>query len=188
MEDLDVKIVVTIIAAVVSFVGLIIAKDHKISEFRQSWINDFRSDVSELMGCLNNIAAKFMLADKDPATKKVNGVNFIESAHELFNEAHRLIYKLKLMLNPKKDHELISALDAIESMIMSHDKMAETGHFTQVTEKLYLLSHKTLKSEWTRVKKGEVVFQLTKWLLIIGIGLFVSSYAIELYGTIVIKT
>ncbi|HGH6009336.1 TPA: hypothetical protein AB5H70_003364 [Vibrio cholerae] len=188
MEELDVKIVVTIIAAVVSFVGLIIAKDHKVSEFRQSWINDFRADVSGLMGCVSNIAAKYMLAEKDPVTKKVNGVKFIESSHELFNEAHRLIYKLKLMLNPEKDLELITAINAIESMIMDDGKMGDSEHFGKVTENLYLLSHNTLKCEWTRVKKGELVFQTTKWLLAIAIGLFVGSYVIELYTSVTKST
>ncbi|WP_418642179.1 hypothetical protein ACNUDM_06375 [Vibrio chaetopteri] len=188
MEELDVKIVVTIIAAVVSFVGLIIAKDHKISEFRQSWINDFREEISSLMGCVSNIAAKFMYTEKNPETNEVNGVKFIESSYELFNEAHRLIYKLKLMLNPKKDLELINAIDAIESMIMNKDLVADNEHFEKVTEDLYLLSHKTLKGEWTRVKKGELVFQSTKWLLAIAIGLFVGSYALELYTALEAST
>ncbi|MFA0540225.1 MULTISPECIES: hypothetical protein [Vibrio] len=184
MEDLDVKIVVTIIAALVSFVGLIIAKDHKISEFRQSWINDFRSDLGDLMGCLSNIAAKFMLATEDQETKKIDGVKFIESAHELYNEAHRLIYKLKLMLNPEKDLELINSLEAVENLIMCRKKMADSAHFAEVTDALYSLSHKTLKNEWSRVKKGEIVFQSTKWLLAILVGIFASSYLVELYATL----
>ncbi|WCP68571.1 hypothetical protein LYZ37_07545 [Vibrio tubiashii] len=184
MEELDVKIVVTIIAAIVSFIGLIIAKDHKISEFRQCWINDFRADIAALMGCVSNISSKFILADKESESESIDVMKFIENAHETYDEAHRLIYKLKLMLNPKKDHDLITAIYTVESMIMSAEKMRDSKYYHNATEELYSLSHQTLKNEWTRVKKGEAVFHFTKWVLVFGIVLLLGSYVVDIYSAL----
>ncbi|HAS6887605.1 TPA: hypothetical protein I7288_23120 [Vibrio parahaemolyticus] len=186
MQDLDVKVIVTIIAALVSFIGLIIAKDHKVSEFRQSWINDFRDGVSELLGCVINIHAHYIIAESENENDDNNKaeVTFIKNSHELYNDAHRIVYKLKLMLNPKKDHDLISAISRVEAMIIDSDKLDDESHFHDVTDKLYKLSHNTLKNEWTRVKKGEFVFHSTKYLL----GLTMIFFVITYIADIVLKT
>jgi hypothetical protein len=163
MESLDVKIVITVIAAIVSFIGLIIAKDNKISEFRQAWINDFRSDVSSLMGCVSNISSSRILSLNSESNNKTQ--TFLEDNQVLFNQMHQLSYKLKFMLNPEKDIKLITAVNDIESMIMHPDKLDDLNLYKSHTESLYLLSHITLKKEWERVKKGEVVYYLSKIIL-----------------------
>ncbi|RRF16208.1 hypothetical protein [Klebsiella pneumoniae] len=42
-------IIAAMIAGFIAFIGMIITKENKVSEFRQAWINEFREEVSYLI-------------------------------------------------------------------------------------------------------------------------------------------
>lgn len=42
-------IIAAMIAGFIAFIGMIITKENKVSEFRQAWINDFREEISYLI-------------------------------------------------------------------------------------------------------------------------------------------
>src|SRR5690606_14295723 len=48
-------IVAALITGLVSFLGLIISKENKVSEFRQDWINSLRSELADLISHANAI-------------------------------------------------------------------------------------------------------------------------------------
>ena len=47
-----------ILAAIASFLGLMISKESKISEFRQKWIDELRKDISWVLGEATRIHAQ----------------------------------------------------------------------------------------------------------------------------------
>jgi hypothetical protein len=121
MEDLDIKIIVSLIAVIFSFIGLIITKEQKTSEFRQKWIDEIRSDIAKLMGCLSHFSTNWLLLDntEDVDVRK----KFLTDNISLINEIHVLFYHIELRLNSEKDHQLIKVLNDIDSMIKSPNKM-----------------------------------------------------------------
>ena len=160
MEDLDIKIIVALIAVLVSFVGLIITKEQKTSEFRQKWIDEIRADIASLMGNLSQYSTKWLiLKDKE---NKESRENFLDDNISLINEIHVLFYRIELRLNPEKDEDLIEVLNKIDLMIKSPNKMNQDSLFENLTEKLRLQSHEMLKTEWERVKSGEPIFVIIK--------------------------
>lgn len=151
MLNLDVKIVVALIAVFVSFVGLIITKEQKTSEFRQNWIDEIRSDIASLMGCLSHFSTAWIVLENNE--KKKVRKNFLNDNISIINEMHVLLYRIELRLNPTKDKPLIEVLNNIESMVKSPEKINSDTIFEDLTDKLNSQSHAILKTEWTRVKR-----------------------------------
>jgi len=174
VEDFDIKVIVAVIAVFVSFIGLIITKEQKTSEFRQKWIDEIRSDIASLMGCLSEFSTNWLVLGNQEyieARKK-----FLTDNISLINEIHVLFYRIELRLNPNKDEKLIQVLKDIGSMIKSPNKMNQDSMFNDLTEKLNLQSHDMLKKEWDRVKNGEPFFVAVKYLLGIVTAVFILKY------------
>ncbi len=161
MENIDVKIVVGLIAVFVSFVGLIISKEQKISDFRQKWIDEIRTDIAELMGCLSTYEIKWAITDSKE--NEDTFVKFITDNVETMSNIQLLRHRISLRLNPVKDKKLVKTLDNIETMMMSPNEMAESGMFKNLTDTLNTQSHDMLKVEWSRVKDGEFIYKATKF-------------------------
>lgn len=73
MELLDTKMIVALIAVFVSFIGLIISKEQKISEFRQAWINTLRDDIAKFLGQVDSVRKLVIInkTSKDEEKKKL---------------------------------------------------------------------------------------------------------------------
>ncbi len=85
MESLDIKIIVALIAVFVSFIGLVISKEQKTSEFRQTWIDKIRDDISDFMGQLNQFSTSYLIEDTDtPENRKL----FLKSHYTLDKTLH----------------------------------------------------------------------------------------------------
>jgi len=162
MEDLDIKIILSLIAVIISFVGLIITKEQKTSEFRQKWIDEIRADIASLMGTLSHFSTKWLiLKNKEDLESRRK---FLDDNISLINEMHVLLYRIELRLNPENDKDLIEVLNNIDLMIKSPSKMNQDSEFENLTEELSSQSHKMLKTEWERVKNGEPFFAIIKYL------------------------
>lgn len=85
------------IAATVSMIGLVVAKENKTSEFRQEWINALRESISDAVSAV----AALNIYGEMPLTK--------ENAPDI-SEAWRKVSKslslVELRLNPLEDDHL----------------------------------------------------------------------------------
>lgn len=130
-------VVAALIAAAVAFVGVVVSKEQKVSEFRQAWIDSLRRDLSRFIALLE---------------AKHND----ETAIELSKKYNRIV----LRLNPTKDTKLRARVDdayrAYRSANM--DQLATT--ITTLRNDFQEL----FKMEWERVKAGERVYRTTKWV------------------------
>jgi hypothetical protein len=166
-------IVAACIAAVVSFLALVISKENKTSEFRQAWIDGLRQDLSQFAANLRRLEAQPTYFDWKTLTSSTLK-EVLEAGNEralrpdFFAENRlRLLqsrYAIRLRLNPGEANgvALLAQVDkALEAYYSSVDVEEEL-------ERLMNLAQPFLKQEWERVKKGEPVFRasvvIAKWL------------------------
>jgi len=166
-------IIAACIAAVVSFLALVISKENKTSEFRQAWIDGLRQDLSQFAANLRRLEAQPTYVDWKALTSSTMK-EALEAGNEralrpdFFAENRlRLLqsrYAIRLRLNPGETNgvALLAQVDkALEAYYSSADVEAEL-------ESLMNLAQPFLKQEWERVKKGEPVFRasvvVAKWL------------------------
>lgn len=155
---LDTKIIVALIAVFVSFVGLLISKEQKTSEFRQAWINTLRDDISNFVGQIDSVKKLVLInnTSNEEKQKETSTAMILGSV-----KMRELQFKISLLINPKeKDHQnLIALLETIIANIKS-----QTNNDEKIKE-LTTLSQKILKKEWNRVKDGETIFKFLKIIL-----------------------
>lgn len=141
-----------LIAGGVSFAGLLITNQSKISEFRQTWINALREDVATVITHALEIHAAKAVAEVNTSFPKIAEATA----------------RIQLRLNPKEQEskELILALGSLRQTIHSEST------FEQVAAAVEFLTGATqvvLKREWRRVKRGEPFYCWTRRLLIFGL-------------------
>lgn len=141
-----------VIAACASWLGLVISKESKVSEFRQKWIDGLRKDISSLFGEAADYHASILgVAPRSP-TKRLN----------------ELMFRIRLRLNFKEpEHRnLFAAIVAYRSIIISSYDNANDVVLLQeragekADEVSHLAAH-VLKTEWNVVKRGEFVYRYT---------------------------
>ena len=144
-----------IIAGVVTLVVTVLAKEQKTSEFRQSWIDSLRSDVSELAGLAETLID---LAESDVEDGKADGGKFIYDKSQEIVKIQACIVRIRLRLNPSEHEHILlpltrladSEIDQAFAEIISDLELVVSG--VQVV----------LKSEWERVKMGEPAYRQLK--------------------------
>jgi len=109
-----------------------------LSGNRQSWINELRVLISQILSKTMAISAKQNLSNKE------------------FEKLRFLITKAELMLNVTTDKDFISALSELENccleILMGNTHAVDLEEYI---EKVKRHTKITLKTEWERVKKGE---------------------------------
>ncbi|MCJ8305094.1 hypothetical protein [Shewanella sp.] len=155
-------IVVAFIGGLVAVTSAVIAKEHKVSEFRQAWINDLRDDIAELSSISFKIIVekrKVKQIEKDQLdllkAKAIAGLSFLD----LLGEVMRVSTLIKLRLNTNTEHSaFISEINKLISLLHTSDHESQQD-FDQI-EKVQQIAHTVLKTEWERVKLGEKRFIL----------------------------
>ncbi len=131
------SLVVAVIGAAAAGLGLVISKENKISEFRQTWIDGLRSDLSELMAYHCQRDGEY---DPKIINQSIDKVNLFSS-------------NIKLRLSSDKPTKYETALlDLISSEMLGRQPKLP---MIVMQKRYYLYSSKILKEEWNRVKKGE---------------------------------
>jgi len=99
-------IIAALITAVISFLGLIISKESKVSEFRQAWIDALRAEIAAV---ITHARAIYYAARLNPPGNSTEWQHFRDDT-VASNDAWA---KIKLRLNPKEDSStaLLQALD-----------------------------------------------------------------------------
>lgn len=147
------------IAGIVSLTSTVIAKEQKVSEFRQAWIDALREDCSEFL-TLNIHATHLVLS-------KANS----EEINSVMLKISKLLNRITLRLNSKDDKDFI---DKINKMSAMHDN-SNSGNFNKKASlslivELTTNSHTILNTEWKRVKRGELLnrFVIASGKMLIG--------------------
>ncbi|WP_377296446.1 hypothetical protein [Rhizobium sp. SGZ-381] len=163
------------ITAAISLIGLIVAKEQKVSDFRQAWIDSLRSEVTLYLTSMNAIVDATYLPYKDQVEK-------VKSLSPLYSSLNNANFFITLRLNPheKNSKGLLACMKAFEEMASRPNGL--TRENVKRVELDFLLACKNLlKYEWQRVKRGEPTFRITKALLLVilasAVGLLSFDYA-----------
>lgn len=176
-------IIAAMIAGFIAFIGMIITKESKVSEFRQAWINEFREEVSLLIEAYKEWAytnqhyrthlsiSPIYLVDSDSSRAHREKSKWYDSVLlESKSEIERYKGRIKLRLNSDLSRRSVeeSNLDGLLDKILSTTKLPEVE---SLSDKIYMNSSLILSTEWRVVKKGEESYVKAKkfilWLAII---------------------
>lgn len=174
--------IATIVAALVgggiTFLVAVFTKENKVSDFRQNWIEGLREDTARFIGIWYYVAAELELVPSDEFSSR----DFWRSMKDQFMELEILQARIGLRLNPGEHAEVIESLGFLaqgESLTaLTHaQRKAEIESFSEEVQRI-------LKSEWTRVKRGEDTYRnikrVSKWMLAIGAILLLVVGTIQL--------
>lgn len=149
-----------VVAALVSILGLIIAKEQKTSEFRQAWINDLRKCVVDYLVSINAICDILSLKkagkDTDDAELLANYKTLNEASHGI---------TLRINDDEKTAKALLGSMTEFESLAQTNASLTPI-EIREVESRFIKAAKELLKFEWKRVKAGERVFVWTKRIII----------------------
>lgn len=146
-----------IIGALISFVGLIVAKESKVSEFRQAWIDALRGELSTFLSNVNAVV------DAQHLTFKTSNERF-ETLQPYFSKLNESYYLVALRLNSNEEPAKKLKACMIDISGMAKGEAINLSTFDAARVEFINSSNRLLKNEWSRVKQGEPVFQATKWV------------------------
>ncbi|WP_122221721.1 hypothetical protein [Pseudomonas syringae group genomosp. 3] len=134
------------LAATVSLVASILAKDQKTSEFRQSWIEGLRNDVSQLIA---HHDVSWNLSEIVRKKPKEEVQKYILDHQKEWLEISMLESRIRLRLNPREHQGIIGLLDE------ESDNVKSKAEHKEFIRRLSAETQTVLKIEWDRVKLGE---------------------------------
>lgn len=149
-------VVAALIAGIFSFLGLVISKEQKISDFRQAWIDSLRSDIITYLTNINAITDALALTYKNHAEK-------VKALSPLYSNLNSATFSITLRLNPDEQHsvQLMECMNAFK-MLAADDSKMTASNVRPIEISFIKASKRLLKYEWQRVKRGESVFIISK--------------------------
>lgn len=175
-------ILAAIIAAVVAFYSLIISKEQTVSNFRQHWIDALREDIAALISSVAGVHGTSI------AKRKADKELWDEVKQDL-TRLRELTARIRLRLNPQENRgkekeatvAVLKALKDLEGVFYSIDPQF---HMLEPLMAMLLGNAQViLKENWKRVRGGEPIYRVTKWvtLLVGALLISVGIYKLRLY-------
>lgn len=161
-----IALLVGIVAALVNGMQLIVGKENKVSEFRQEWINDQRSDLAKA------------IAMAEAARRTTDPEKLIERL-ATFDEVHA---RIELRENPTTPEwtEARNSLDTLRKEILS--AAPDETKLSECRTTILDVSRPPLKKNWTVVKDGETwfsVFKIAYATMIVIVALIAAGWMIN---------
>ena len=153
-------ITAALLASVIAFVGTVLGKDQKTSEFRQAWIDALREDLASYVAIID-VLADITLHKIREEGREAAVSHAISNADELVR-LHATQHRIMMRLNPEEHTNLIAAINALSELVGS-DRFGDKPHQHSLVNTVIAESQAVLKAEWKRVKRGEPVFRITKY-------------------------
>ena len=159
----------SIIAAMVSLVGLTVSKEQKVSELRQAWIDALRDDLAELIAHAHAIHGA---ASAEYETRLALWADVKEN----FSGINRVSASIQLRLNPKESaaQTILGCMKELE-VLLSSDQRIDFKALADVERRLVAEAQSFLKAEWERVKRGEPAYRWAKRTSWVGLILLVIT-------------
>jgi len=152
-------IIAAFVSAGISIVSVILSKELKLSELRQNWIDELRTELSTIVSLVNKLAVSWYITDNKSEVKRKD---FLRLHLEDIQELDAITHKLLMRLNPSEHQTLIEQLKTLEkfssNVQLLEDRDSLDGLFNKYTDE----SNRVLKAEWVRVKNGEGSFKTMK--------------------------
>jgi hypothetical protein len=148
------------IAGGFSLLGLIISKEQQVSGFRQAWIDALRADLAVL------VAHAYEIQSFAAVHKPYNSGEFWSATRDDYVELNQASMRIKFRLNPGEieSKAILETLGKLEALFTQLSDPQATQKISEIVSSLERDAPSLLKKEWTRVKKGELVYRIAKGL------------------------
>ncbi|YCI31036.1 hypothetical protein M1E08_09490 [Erwinia sp. PK3-005] len=171
-------IIAAMIAGFIAFIGMIITKENKVSEFRQAWIDEFREEISYLIEAYKrwvdnenfyttHTAMKPNIGKEDIYIKAYHARSELlaEVARESKGEIERFKSRIKLRLNsdPLRRKPPEDNLDKLLDKLLNTKDLKDAEG---LSKDIYHNASLILTTEWKVVKKGEESYVNSKKFLL----------------------
>ncbi|MFD2110776.1 hypothetical protein [Thiorhodococcus fuscus] len=163
-------VIAALVTGAFSLVNLILAKELKISDLRNEWINSFRDDVSLFIASISNLqqALKQYNANTRESGAPVGDFEFWKNTYsdhmEWQTSGNRILLRIQLAsMQGSAVDGFLSEFNEIKSLLNDRNTQDANKHIPGLRE----YAREILQIEWNRVLKGEPLFILAKWLLFI---------------------
>ena len=146
------------IGGLLAFIGLLVAKENKTSEFRQAWIDALRTDLSKMIASAKVIRGAVSVEFGSPG-------DLFNATEKHFLDINQAATSIRLRLNPDEEvcRRILEGVSKLEKLMIETKPIDLYACQACETE---ILSHARalLKQEWIRVRRGEILFVVTKWV------------------------
>ena len=158
--------IATIVAALtaggVAYLATVLSKEQKTSEFRQSWIDALREDISEFVGVTEIIYAMMRIQAERNGVGAA--VDYALGSEKKLSELAVIYYRIRLRLNRDKHGDLLQTLKRVYELFSGTETVLDLPTFNSMIQTVDKDSAAVLKREWKRVKRGEPTFLISKYL------------------------
>ena len=153
-------VTVAMIGGLISFIVTILAKEQKTSEFRQTWIDALRQELSDFAAILIMLAdAVHLKAERGNSHEGISEQVYSERFSDL-KQLEGVRVRILLRLNPDEHTVLIGLIE--KAYLYNGTIRSQEDDGGSLISSFVAESQRVLKKEWRRVKKGELAFFLTK--------------------------
>jgi hypothetical protein len=171
-------VVAAVIAAFISLVGLIISKENKVSEFRQAWIDSLRAEVAAV---ITHGYAIFQAFDSVVGLPEDALLGWQDVRTDFVN-LEEAAAKIRLRVNPteKPSIALLEVLREHEALFLKYDGVPDLNKLVPISTRLSEVTQVVLQQEWRRVKFGEPIYRMARWIagILVTVGLVYLSFKI----------
>lgn len=154
----DSTVKAAVITAVLAFSGSIFvaffSRSQKVAEFRQAWIDNLREDIASFITLISQ--ANHLM----DWCMKHNGGNATDELDEVLILLSKKYNLIILRLNKIDDLGLILIMDKLISSYQP--EIFNYGYNKSKRIEILEISHDILKTEWDRVKSGEIIYVIKK--------------------------
>lgn len=149
------------VAGGVAFLSSVLSKEQKTSEFRYAWLNSVLDDIAKFTALAESFrtstSARFRAGDTEGTQSSSVEVDARNS------EMLAAYYRARIRLYPQQHLQVLQALERLKTLVVSANPHTPEELDTLIVA-IVESSHNALKSEWGRVKRGELTFRLTKYI------------------------
>jgi len=157
-------ILAAVVSAAVASIGVTLAKDGKVSEFRQQWIDALRDDVAEFIAMLVRIYQKNQSIEKGKYAPK--------QGDDLLGErANIALYKIVLRLDVKEkekddmdnQHRTLHRFLLYARTVATDTPEASKDDLNTAIKQVEKATIEVLDTAWKRVQSGEPTFKFVRY-------------------------
>lgn len=170
-------IIAALIASLFSFLGMIMSKEQKTSEFRQAWIDSLRLELSRFISAANSIHTSTV---RETANDDADRLRPTISHLASLDEAAATI-RLRLNSDEDPSKKVLAEIKEIKEIFkkmhsIDYEKL-EASEDRLIREASILL-----KFEWDRVKRGELIYRIAKWGVFFATLIFLALAGFSFFG------
>lgn len=159
------------IGGLLAFLGLLVAKENKTSEFRQAWIDSVRLDLAKMISNARAIRGAVAVGFEEKS-------ELFNATERYFVEINQVAVAIRLRVNPKEQayRLILEGIDELERLMIDCPSI-DLVACRECEKKIIDQAQVVLKNEWNRVRRGELIFSITKWVgftvIMLGLGLLI---------------